>query len=279
LTVAGQAQAFEWIEDEISYAIYPYARTPGTANGGSITKQSIELTHIDGWSLGTNFIDVTYTKSNDRDPSNGPSGSTENTGAAEYFTVWRSALSGNRISGDPKMFTYDPIFLSDISLDFGANLGVKNNSFASNTRAPMIGPKFSFELPNKGFLDFAAHAYKEWNHNGIVGKSDDFDTTWNLEAGFAQPFNLWGVPLAFKGFFDITGPKGKDSFGNETTTETLVHVKLVADVGKMLFDIRNRFEMGPGFQYWYDKFGNDQRINGNVGSVERTPFFTVTYKF
>ncbi|MBV8538730.1 MAG: hypothetical protein JO128_24245 [Alphaproteobacteria bacterium] len=276
--MAGRAQAFEWIEDEISYAIYPYARTPGTANGGSINKQSIELTHIDGWSLGTNFINVAYTKSNDRDPSNGPAGSRENSGAAEYFTVWRSSLSGNRVF-DTKALTYEPIFLSDVSLNFGANLGVKNNSFASNTRAPMIGPKFSFDLPNKGFLDFSPMYYKEWNHNGIVGKSDDFDGTWLMELGFAQPFTVAGVPLSFKGFVDITGPKGKDSFGNQTDTETLVHVKVVADLGQMLFGIRNRFEAGPGFQYWYNKFGNDHKLAGNTGTVERTPFFTATYKF
>jgi hypothetical protein len=46
--------------------------------------------------------------------------------------------------------------------------------------------------------------------------------------------SAWAIPVSglgtFAGFFDVTGPKGKDGFGDETRTEVLVRAKFMFDV-------------------------------------------------
>jgi len=287
--MASQAQAFEWVDDEISYTYQPWTADPTVKNG--VPTHTVTVTHVDGYAYGTNFINISGTAWGAKDRSTtGGSFSGQEQGGQSVFAVGRFALSGNKIF-NTTAFSYGP--LTDISLDIGGNAGVHNNTFASETRAFVIGPQFSFDLPEKGFANLAFHMYKEWNHDGFgptnapgSGNGVAFDPTYNVELGWSQPIPV-GIPgFAFKGFLSYTGPKGIDGEGNRTVAETYLHMKLVVDAGDMIFNVPKKLEAGIGYEFWYNVFGNDHRLSNAAGGtnltngdVESTPFITVTYKF
>lgn len=277
LVTISHAYAFDWVDDELSYTYQPESKNPADQKG--IPTHTFTFTHVDGWTYGTNFINISGTKWGDEDKVNSAgSFNGDGEGAQSVFAVGRFAFSGSKIF-NTKDLSYGP--LTDISLDTGGNWGTHDNTFASETRAFVIGPQFSFDLPAKGFANFAVHYYKEWNHDGFaVGSKQDesFDGTYNLELGFSQPIPFFDIPgFAFKGFYSLIGPKGYDGEGHKTSAETYVHVKLVADAGAILFHVPKKLEAGIGFEYWENIFGDDHDIQ--TGNVEHTPFFTVTYKF
>jgi hypothetical protein len=276
LATISHAYAFDWVDDELSYTYQPWTKNPSVQQG--IPTHTFTFTHVDGWTYGTNFINISGTKWGAKDRVNSAgSFSGDGEGAQSVFAVGRFAFSGNKIF-NTNALSYGP--LTDISLDTGGNWGVHNDTFASETRAFVIGPQFSFDLPEKGFANFAVHYYKEWNHDAFAvgpAQEESFDPTYNLELGWSQPIPV-GIPgFAFKGFYSLTGPKGTDGEGHKTKPETYLHVKLVVDAGDILFNIPKKLEAGVGFEYWYNIFGDDHKLQ--TGNIEHTPFFTVTYKF
>ena len=77
-----------------------------------------------------------------------------------------------------------------------------------------------------GFWNIGVAAYKETNHNGIVGKSVSFKVAPALTS-------VWAIPAGagtFGGFVSVVGPKGKDGFGSETKTETLARATYMFNV-------------------------------------------------
>jgi hypothetical protein len=270
MAMVGQAHAFIWSDTLISYEWLPSAKEPGIV--GPIQKQVISFTHADGYKYGTNFFNIDALRSDNHDPANGGTD-----GAQEFYAVYRHTLSANAVT-DTKAFTIGPI--SDIGLEFGFDLNSKNTTFAPNKRLLVIGPQFQFELPGKGFLSISLVAAQEWGHDGLgfAPRHDiEFDTNVIMENAWALPFTLAGVDLNFKGFVNVVSPKGKDSFNAETQTEVLAHPKLMVDVGKVIGIDRHIIEAGAGFQYWYNKFGNNHKTNS--GAIESTPFLELSYRF
>ncbi|MDB5405163.1 MAG: hypothetical protein JWL84_75 [Rhodospirillales bacterium] len=268
--MVGQAHAFIWSDTLISYSWLPSAKEPGIV--GPIQKQVISFTHADGYKYGTNFFNIDALRSDNHDPAVGGTD-----GATEFYAVYRHTLSGNAVTGT-KSFTIGPI--ADIGLEFGFDYNTKNTTFAPNKRLLVIGPQFQFDLPGKGFLSISLVAAQEWGHDGLAfaPRHDiQFDTNVIMENAWALPFTLVGVDLNFKGFVNVVSPKGKDTFNNETQTEVLAHPKLMADVGKLIGIDRHIVEAGVGFQYWYNKFGNNHKTQ--PGAIESTPFLEASYRF
>jgi hypothetical protein len=268
----GQAHAFIWSDTLISYTWGPSYKEPSIV--GPIQKNIISFTHADGYKYGTNFFNIDALKSDGHDPAVG-----SNSGAMEFYAVYRHTLSGNAVTGT-KAFTVGPI--ADVGLEFGFDVNTKNTAFAPNRRLLVIGPQFQFDLPGKGFLSISLVAAQEWGHTGLtfsptIRHDIQFDTFVIMENAWAFPFTLAGVDLNFKGFMNISSPKGKNYFGLETQPEILVHPKLMADVGKLIGIERHIIDAGVGFQYWYNKFGNNHKIQS--GTIESTPFLEVTYRF
>jgi hypothetical protein len=272
LLMVGQAHAFIWSDTLISYSFLPSAKEPGIV--GPIQKNVVSFTHADGYKYGTNFFNIDALKSDNHDPANG--GPTDD-GAMEFYAVYRHTLSGNAVTGT-KAFTVGPI--ADVGLEFGFDVNSKNTTFAPNKRLLVIGPQFQFDLPGKGFLSISLVAGQEWGHNGLnFGNkhSIQFDTDVIMENAWALPFTFIGVDWNFKGFLNVVSPKGKDTFGANTQTEVLAHPKLMIDAGKLIGLERHMIDAGVGFQYWYNKFGNNHKTN--PGAIESTPFFEVSYRF
>jgi nucleoside-specific outer membrane channel protein Tsx len=211
-----------------------------------VPKNIYTLGHFSGYKYGTNFFSVDILQSLANDPAHRNSTSQ----AQELYAVYRSALSSRKILGTK--YELGPV--KDFLLTFGFDAGAKDTTFAPRPFKLLIGPTVNIALP-VGFLDLSLLAYNETNNNGIVGKKVDFDTTWQVGALWGTFFNL-GLPAKFTGFISVTGPKGKDGFGVQTVTETLMRASLQWDVGTLASLNKGTVFAGIGYEYWNNKFGN-----------------------
>jgi nucleoside-specific outer membrane channel protein Tsx len=280
-TISAPAHAFEWVDDEVTVSFGPTYAEPGVASGthprgSEIAKEVVTFTHADGFAYGTNFVNVDILKSSGADPANNSTA-----GAIELYGIYRNVLSGNKISGTNN-FAFGPV--QDVGWETGGDLETKDTTFAPNKKLFVVGPQFSLVIPSylggkDGFFNISLHFSKEWNNNGIVGKPVDFDPAFEMETGWSlpMPFTLGGYPVAFKGFANLVSPKGRDGFGDETKTEILVHPKMMVNLGELIHGNKDRLEVGIGFEYWYNKFGNDH--TKTPGAIEMTPLILATYKF
>jgi len=271
LTLAAPlAHAFS--DTSINYRYGPNFTEPGVAdaNGQSaeIAKNIVGFKHLSSYRYGTNFVNVDILDSiGSSDPANNSSD-----GAQELYALYRNTVSFKQVSGTERFKTG---MLRDVGLTVGFDANTKNTSFAPRKRSMIIGPTLSFDVP--GFYNVTAGVYKENNHNGIVGSSVNFDATWAIESSWGVPFNVAGLPLSFEGLLNVTGPKGKDGFGAETKTELLLRPALMLDAGALAGAPANTFRVGLGWEYWYNKFGNDH--TKGTGALQSTPYLQVEYHF
>jgi hypothetical protein len=70
--------------------------------------------------------------------------------------------------------------LRNVAFEMGANLETKNSSFAPAERTLYIGPKFVIAMP-KGYFNVGFHFRKEWNHEGVLGKLENYTPDFNIE--------------------------------------------------------------------------------------------------
>ncbi|MCP6769879.1 hypothetical protein NL529_34035, partial [Klebsiella pneumoniae] len=74
----------------------------------------------------------------------------------------------------------------------------------------------------------------------------------------------------FSGFINVVAPKGPGSTGQpDTKTEILTRPELSLDVGSLFGGKKNFIEVGVAYEYWLNKFGNDNALQ--VGSIAGTP--------
>ena len=124
--------------------------------------------------------------------------------------------------------------------------------------------------------------------NGIVGKSVNFTPYFQLEPTWLIPLTFQPYPIVFEGFADINSPKGKDGFGYKTATEILIHFDFALDVGQVFMEKPHFVEAFAGFEYWLNKFGNNNGLyvpggfnSGwvNAGSLAYSPFVGIRVHF
>jgi len=258
-------------EDSLSYSYGSRFRTPFVATaeqpgGADIARNSIEFTHIDSWKYGSNFVDLNLRMSNDAEPAVGGGA-----GALEVYGIFRADFSFNKIGGT-RRFGAGP--LRDIALEAGANLEAKNSAYSPEERTLFLGPNFQFKIP-RGFLNLGVHIRKEWNHEAILGKADNYSACLSFETNWSVPLPIRRVPLALAGFATLNTPKGKDSFGNDSVTEYLVRPRLMLDVGARALHKRGFLEAGGGLEYWHNEYGKPASF---PGTAEITPFFQLTLR-
>ncbi len=265
LSAATSVQAADWSDNAISYLYGTRFAEPGV--DGPIAKNIVEFTHVDGYKYGSNFLDVQVLFSDKKDPADGGSN-----GATEVYAIYRHQLSLNKISG--KDFKWGPV--RDWSLSGGFDWNTKNTAFAPAKRMLVIGPTVNFDVP--GFWDLSVMYRSEKNHNGLSSAQEHdvrFNDTYYLETAWGIPFQLGSVPFKFKGFANFVPPKGKDGFGNDTVSETLVHASLLVDVGKLTFGKKDTLFAGVGYEYWKNKFGNNSAYT--PGTEANTPFLNLEW--
>jgi hypothetical protein len=278
---------FLFADTTVGYRIETNAKEPGDYQPGfraiPIQKQIWNITHVDAWAYGTNFVTIDFLKSNHRDPAapyaSGAVAPNGASGAFEVYGLYRGTLSGNALTSS-KTFSVGPV--KDLSLEFGFDFNTKNTNFASQKKLLVIGPQIAFDVP--GYFTLAALVAKEWGHCGLTPACDpgafspiathepEFKTNIHFEAAYMQPLSFTGLPLSFKGFTNLITPKGTDGFGSKTKTEFLSSNKLAYDVSSY-FGKKNFVELFVGYKYWQNKFGNDHKNPFNTGATEKTLFF------
>ncbi|WP_018610073.1 hypothetical protein, partial [Uliginosibacterium gangwonense] len=197
-------QAADWSDTSISYRYGAHFREP--ANPSDISKDIVALTHVSGFKYGSNFFNVDLLRSDSKDPASNGGG-----GAQEVYVVYSNQLHLSKITG--QKYAMGPI--SDFALSTGFDFSSKDDAFAARVRKFMIGPTVKFG-GSLGWADLSVLYYKEKNHNGIVGTSVDFSSTYRIAAAWGTNFDLGPVPLQFNGFATYTGSKGRDGFGDKT---------------------------------------------------------------
>jgi nucleoside-specific outer membrane channel protein Tsx len=245
VVMTGTASAAVFSDTYLGYRYGPNFTEPSIS--GDVPKHIYMLGHFSAYKYGTNFFNLDILRSIENDPAAGRGNTNQ---AQELYVSYRHALSMGKTLGSPVAF--GPV--RDVSITAGFDAGSKDTGFAPRPLKLLIGPTLNFALP-VGFLDLTLFAYNETNNNGIVGRKVQFDTTYQVGLAWGVPFTL-GVPAIFKGFLAITGPKGKDGFGVETETETLLRASVQWDLGVLAGLNKGTVFAGVGYEYWKNKFGN-----------------------
>ena len=251
--------------NSIGYRYAPSQSEPGVAS--KVSKNIFTFTHFSTDSLGTNFFTIDWLKSSANDPANGGG-----KGAREYYGIYQRNFSLSAMTGNKTGYG----FAKDLSLTARFDAGVKNTTFAPAPFKVQLGVEASMPV-SAGFWNVGVAAYKETNYNGIVfpGK-----VAGGVSFKVAPALNTaWAIPVAglgtFAGFASIVGPKGKDGFGAETKTETLLQAKFMFDV----MGPKSGLTAGVGVEYWNNKFGcNNGTANPANSCKATTPLLLVEYK-
>ncbi|MGA3003982.1 MAG: hypothetical protein ABSE20_19880 [Acetobacteraceae bacterium] len=234
----------------------------GTRN---VNKVILNLGHFDVWDYGTNFFNVDVLFSNPNEAATNSAG-----GSTEFYAVYRAQLSPDKIFGINTKF--GPF--TAINFEIGGDAEAENSTFAPDKKLLVAGPNFNIGLP-AGFLNIGAHIEKEWNHNGIAGElisagvpgpfesSVSFSPTWEFEFVWLYSLKgLIGLPLDFKGFMNVVGPKGQTGFGGNTYIEILARPTLSLDIGTMIFNKPHKPDLYFSVELWEHKFGNSDTLPG-----------------
>ena len=282
---AGTFPSIEYQDFYLSYRYVPDNVQPGYP--GSVPANEINLSYANGWTYGSNFFSLDFEQFSLGDPSvTNPYGSQavhSNLGSSEFYGVFRTTLSGNKIF-NTNAFAFGPV--SDVGLRIGMDYDVQNDQFGSYKRLFVAGPQFDINLP-KGFWNISLEVSHEWDTNGYAypdGPATSFSPTYEIETAWLYPFNIGPVPLQFTGFMNVIGPKGRGyseppgypgDFYHKM--EILAHPKILVDVGSLVHYTPGKLMAGVGYEFWMNKFGSAKPEV--EGTQEHTVFFEVGYNF
>ncbi|HEY1392762.1 MAG TPA: outer envelope protein [Methylibium sp.] len=270
------AQAADWSDTSIGYRYGTQFREP--VNSNDIKKDIFFLTHVSGYKYGSNFFNVDLLQSDSKDPS----GVGSTAGAHEAYIVYRHFLDIGKVSG--KDFKAGPMRGWGVTAGFDWN-SKTDAGYNSKKRMLVLGPTVEFDVP--GFLNVSL--LELWESNAPCN---------NYNAGTAFPVCVsrysykahpmltaaWGIPvfslpLSFEGYANFIASKGHNEFGGSTAAEINIDAQLMYDVGS-LWGTPKTFKLGLEYQYWKNKFGND---NGDPfyqgGATARTPMIRAEYHF
>jgi len=272
--------AATWSDTYLGYRTGNNFREPSIEK--SVQKQIISLDGVYGNSLGSNFFNVDMLKSDANDPVNNNNGGNAAKGAQEVYVAYRnnlsfSAMTGKKVSAG---------IIRDVEWTTGFDWNAKNTTFAPSVYKLMTGPTLSFNVP--GFATLGVQYYKEWNHNAFA---TSFGNTGNVNVVFKATYQInaaWGIDVPFgkfKGFAAYTGTKGKTGDLIDTKAETLIDMYYMFDVSRVLSAKKGTWQIGPGFEYWDNKFGvptkakKDNPFDATVNPKTTTAMVSLEYHF
>ncbi len=271
-TFAAGAHAATFSDTSISYRYGTKFAEP--FNNQDVSKHIIALTHVSGYSFGTNFFNLDFLMSDKKDPAS----LTQTSGAQEAYLVYRNTIDLGALSG--KDMKFGPF--KALGLQLGFDVNTKNDvGYNSRKRMLVAGPMLSWDVP--GRLNTGVLILQESNApsgafppiSGVKGRY-----TYKTHAAFSMDFGfpIASLPLSFEGYGLIIAPKGKDEVGADTATETHFDVSLMYDFGGTMGLPKNSLKAGLEYEYWKNKFGNKASIAG-PGSFAKTPMVRVEYHF
>jgi nucleoside-specific outer membrane channel protein Tsx len=259
------ASAANWSDVYIGWQYSQQFRDPGIATNE--TKNRIELSGTAGWDYGVNFFDVNMLAAAKMDPANDQSGQPAPNvpGDTEVYVVYRSTFDLGKIFKTD--LSFGPV--KEVGWTAGFDFDSTDNLFASNKKFIMTGPSVSFDV-SKGFWNLGIAACLEKNYNGIVEQEVNFKTSYIVSTAWSKTWDI-GIPMVFHGWANYLGSKGKDGFDADTKPETLGDMYLMFDCSGIFGRKSGAFLIGPGFEYWHNKFGgatvsfDDPAVTGTGG--------------
>jgi len=277
LSAAPAQAALQWSDNSFHLWGGPDFREPYDPD--DIWKTILTYTHVDGYKWGGNFLNVDWLFSTSGEGDNifAQNGELKSTGALEVYAVYRHELSLNKITGT-NTFQFGSV-VRDVAIVLGADVGTKNHGFSERKIMPTAGVRLAFNVPGFFNVDFLLN--KEWGVAGSIvyannfqpspPRATSFDVTEDIAAAWGIP--LYG-PITFEGFGSVNFPKGNGGLdniaGSNTVTEVLFHPKVMVDVAKL--GGSSGIQLGVGYEYWLNKFGNDHNVDPSGGSFAHTFF-------
>ena len=267
----GIVHAAEWSDTSImlSYGTQFSEPFKNNADGSAfdIHKQIISLVHTSGYKYGTTFLHVNLHQSN-----NEPNGNVSGKGAQEAYAMYRHTLDYEKIIAK---IENKPNFIRGYGLTLGVDWNTKNDDYGSNREMWMAGPTIMFDVP--GFLNFNILGYYESNKPNVIEGKYTYDPYLALQL-------VWGVPiqqtgLEFNGTAVWMSEKGKNEFGGKTKPEIFIDASLMYDVGAALGAKAQTIKIGPAYQYWKNKYGNDTKGEAGKGATASVPMIRAAYHF
>lgn len=272
MAVAGSAgHAADWSDTYIGYRTGSKFAEPFGSN--DIHKDIINFAHVSGYKYGTNFFNVDFLKSDEKDPAG--AGSTN--GAQEVYIVYRNTVDLEKAAGVAAKF--GPV--RGMGVTFGFDVNAKTDAgYNSKKRMLVVGPTLFVDVP--GFLNVSLLLLKESNapYNTFTSTSTprySYKTHPMLTAAWGIPLSK-DIPISFEGFANYIASKGKDEFGGDTAPETNIDMQIMYDVSSH-WGAKGQFKVGLEYQYWKNKFGNNHSGPAGDGAFAKTPMLRAEYHF
>lgn len=272
LGLCGMAQAADWSDTSLGYRYGQKFAEPYGPN--DISKSIFSLTHASGYKYGSNYLNVDMLLADEKDPS-APGALS---GSQETYVVYRHTLDIGKINGSP--IAFGPVRGVGLTLGFDWN-SKSDAGYNSKKRMLVAGPTLMFDVP--GFLNASLLLLNESNapynaYSKTAVPRYTYKTHAMLNAAWAIPFNA-GIPLSFEGYANFIGSKGKDEFGGNTKAETHIDMQIMYDISEAAGAAKNTLKVGLEYEYWKNKFGNDDGGPAGPGATAKTPMVRLEYHF
>ncbi len=268
---ASAGHAADWSDTYIGYRTGSKFAEPFGSN--DIHKDIINFSHVSGYKYGSNFFNVDFLKSDEKDPAG--AGSTN--GAQEVYIVYRNTVDLEKAAGVAAKF--GPV--RGMGVTFGFDVNAKTDAgYNSKKRMLVVGPTLFVDVP--GFLNVSLLLLKESNapYNTFTNTSTprySYKTHPMLSAAWGIPLAK-DIPISFEGYANFIASKGKNEFGGDTAAETLIDMQVMYDVSSH-WGAKGQFKVGLEYQYWKNKFGNDHSGPAGDGAFAKTPMLRAEYHF
>ncbi|MGA1271777.1 MAG: outer envelope protein [Burkholderiaceae bacterium] len=270
LAMASHAQAATWSDTYLGYKFGDRFSEP--FNTKDINKNVLTFGHASGYKYGSNFVNIDYLMSDKNDPAFAGA----NHGAREVYAIYRHTLDFGALTGSPIKF--GPV--KGVGFTAGFDVNTKNDAgYNSKKQMLVAGPTLFIDVP-AGFLNLSLlqlwesnAPYSTFSKTGVARYS--YDPHPMLSAA-------WGVPVSglwFKGVANFIAEKGKSEFGAATKPETFIDVSLMYDMAPVLGTPKSAVQVGVGYNYWRNKFGNDASGPAGPGAIATTPNVKFEYHF
>jgi nucleoside-specific outer membrane channel protein Tsx len=272
LAFTPMVQAADWSDTALSLRYgttfaEPYDNKPD-GQRQPIAKAILAFTNATGYKYGGTFVNIDFLQSNHNDPGDGIAG---HPGAQEVYGVFRNTFDFTKVTGIKSAM--GPI--RGYGLTAGIDLNSKNDAYASKKRLFVIGPTVMFEVP--GFLNFSTLLFDESNAPAAISRRYHYKDHAAFEADWG--IGILDLPLSFNGYAQFITAKGKDEFGAQTAPETHIDADLMVDVGSLAGLSKKTALIGFEYEYWKNKFGNNEKGPAGPGATASTPMVRAEYHF
>ena len=240
------AQAADWSDTSIALTTGSKFKDPYTYNGGDISKNITSLTHVSGDKYGTNFFNADLLESDSHDEN-----------AQEAYVVYRRMFDFGKIKSTK--YAFGPV--RGVGATVGFDWNTKNDAgYNSKKRMLVAGPSLMLDVP--GFLNVALLGLWESNApfstiTSVSVPRYNYSPHPMVSLTWGVPLAFTNMPLAFEGFANFIASKGKNEYGSDTAAETNVDMQVMYDLSGAVGARPKTVRMGVEYQYWNNKFGND----------------------